>query len=130
MTDPQDPFAAPGDQPQQPGAVPPPPPPGYGTPPPPPGYGTPPPPAYGAPPPGYPPQYGYAPMASQKTNTLAIVGFILSFLCGLAGIIMGIIARNQIKQRGEKGDGLAIAAIVIGIANMLLGIAIQASLHS
>ena len=41
MTNPEDPFAAPGEQPpQQP-------------PTPPPGYGAPPPPAYGAPPPGY-----------------------------------------------------------------------------
>jgi uncharacterized RDD family membrane protein YckC len=49
MTNPEDPFAAPGDQPPQP-PVPPP----YGAPPPPPpGYGTPPP-AYGAMPPTQP----------------------------------------------------------------------------
>jgi uncharacterized RDD family membrane protein YckC len=66
VTEPQDPFATPGDQPpQQPtpppyGAPPPPygaPPPGYGAPPPPPGYGAPPPgygaAPYGSPPPGF-----------------------------------------------------------------------------
>lgn len=121
MTDPQDPFAAPGDQPpQQPPQAPPP---GYGTPPqgygaPPPGYGQPP--AYGAAP-------GYGPPATERTNTLAIIGLIAAFFCGLAGVVMGIIARSQIKQRGERGDGLAIAAIVVGALNILIGIALATS---
>jgi hypothetical protein len=58
----------------------------------------------------------------QGTNTLAIVGLVASFFCGLAGIIMGVIARGQIKARGQKGDGLAIAAIVIGALNILFGV--------
>ena len=113
MTNPDDPFAAPGEQPPAP-------PPGYGAPPPPPppAYGQP---AYGAPPPAYgAPPYG-AP-SQQGTNVLAIVGFIAAFFCGLAGIIMGIIARSQIKTRGQSGDGLAIAAIVIGSLNIVFGI--------
>lgn len=66
MTEPQDPFAKPGDQPPQqppPYGAPPPPPPGYGAPPPPPpGYGAPPPPGYGAAPYGAPPPgYGGGP---------------------------------------------------------------------
>lgn len=126
MTTPQDPFA-PDNQP--PANVPPPgygpPPPGY--PPPPPGYGQPP--AYGQPPYGQapygqPPYGGYAP--PRGTNTLAIVAFIAAFLCSPAGIIMGIIARTQIKQRGEGGNGLALAAIIIGAISLVLGILIFA----
>ena len=58
-----------------------------------------------------------------KTNTLAIVGFILSLvgifcfgiLFGAAGIVLGIIARGQIKSNpGRKGSGLALAGIIIG----------------
>ena len=58
-----------------------------------------------------------------KTNVCAIVGFILSlvgFLCfGMlfepAAIILGIVAKIQIKKNPEQsGSGLALAAIIIG----------------
>jgi hypothetical protein len=52
----------------------------------------------------------------KKTNTLAIVGFILSFVVPLAGLVLGIIALTQInKNPDEGGKGLAIAAIVISL---------------
>jgi len=124
MSTPDDPFAPPpGDdqppqQPQQPQQ------PGYAAPPP--GYGQPQ--GYGAPPPGYPMQPGYgAPYGAQKTNTLAIVALVTAFFCGLVGVILGIVARGQIKQRGEKGDVLAILAIVIGALNMVLGVVVASS---
>jgi peptidyl-prolyl cis-trans isomerase B (cyclophilin B) len=55
--------------------------------------------------------------APQKTNTLAIVGFVLAFFFSIVGSILGIIALDQIKKSNgvESGRGLAIAAIVIGI---------------
>jgi hypothetical protein len=53
---------------------------------------------------------------------LAIIGFVASFLCSPAGIVMGIIALNQIKQSGQQGRGLAIAAIVISVLGMIFGI--------
>ncbi|MFJ6754978.1 MULTISPECIES: DUF4190 domain-containing protein [unclassified Streptomyces] len=58
---------------------------------------------------------GQPPMVSQKTNALAIVAFVMSLLCGipLVPLILGIIALSQIRNRGEKGKGLAVAAIVI-----------------
>lgn len=50
----------------------------------------------------------------QKTNTLAIVGFILTFFPFLAliGWILCIVALFQIKKSGEKGKVLAIIGIV------------------
>lgn len=71
--------------------------------------------------PGQPGPYGgspqgwYAPPASQKTNALAIVAFVMSLACALPLIplILGIVALSQIRTRGEKGKGLAVAAIVI-----------------
>lgn len=130
MSTPDDPFAPPpgGEQPPQ-GGQPGQPPaygqqPGYGAPPP--GYGAPPP-GYGAPPPGYgQPPYG-SPYAAQKTNTLAIVSLVTSFLCSPAGLITGIIALNQIGRTGEKGRGLAIAGIVISVLGFLLSMALFAS---
>ena len=71
-----------------------------------PSYGTPAAPAYST------PAYAAAPVA--KTNTLAIVGFILSFFVTVAGLVVSIIALRQIKQTGEGGHGLALAGVIIG----------------
>ncbi len=64
------------------------------------------------------PVYAVAP----KTNTLAIVGFILSFFVTIAGIIVSAIALRQIKQTGEGGRGLALAGLIIGIAATVIWI--------
>jgi tetratricopeptide (TPR) repeat protein len=55
-----------------------------------------------------------------RTNNLAIAALV----CALAGLpicvaapvgaILGHVARGQIRDRGERGDGIALAAIVIG----------------
>lgn len=95
---------------------------------PPPGY-PPPPPGYGPPPTGYPaPDYSaYGPPAS-KTNSLAIASLVASligFLCWLgsiAGIALGIVAMNQIKQKHEDGQGLAIAGVAIGALSLIVGL--------
>ncbi|HEV7872195.1 MAG: conserved rane protein of unknown function [Modestobacter sp.] len=92
--------------------------PGYG---PPPGAGTPSPygpqPGYG-PPPGHPPQAygqpGWGPGLPRPTNTLAILALVLAFVFAPAGLVLGIVARRQIRQTGEEGDGLALAGIIIG----------------
>ena len=73
--------------------------PGYSQPP---GYG---PPGYGAP--GYP-VYG------RPTNTMAILALVMAFVFAPAGLILGIVARRQIRQTGEDGEGLALAGIIVG----------------
>jgi hypothetical protein len=45
---------------------------------------------------------------------LAIIAFVSAFLCGPAGLVMGFLARQQVKERNEGGEGLALAAIIIG----------------
>ncbi len=57
-------------------------------------------------------------------NTLAIVGFILAFFVSLVGAILGFVALSQIKRTGEQGRGLAIAAIIIGLVEIVLGIVV------
>ena len=89
-------------------------PPPYG---PPPGY--PPPPAYGAPGYGPPPGYGYPPPGypgawRRPTNTLAILALVMAFVFAPAGLVLGIVARKQIKRTGEDGEGLALAGIIVG----------------
>jgi len=99
-------------------------PPGY----PPPGYGQP---AYGHPgfppagygsqgyapqghgpqgygPPGYPPPYG------RSTNIMAVLALVMAFTFAPAGLVLGIVARRQIRRTGEEGNGLALAGIIVG----------------
>lgn len=80
----------------------------------PPGY-TPQPPPYGQQPYGQSP-YGQPPYVQPKMNTLALVGFILSFFISLVGLILCIIGLNQINGANgtQTGKGLAIAGIIIG----------------
>ena len=55
-----------------------------------------------------------------KTNTLAVVGFILAFIVPFVGFILSIISLNQIKKKNEGGKGLAISGIVISIVFMVV----------
>jgi peptidyl-prolyl cis-trans isomerase B (cyclophilin B) len=66
-----------------------------------------------------PPLYGYAPPAPGY-SPLAIIAFVLAFFTSAIGVILGFVALSQIKRTGEQGRGLAIAAIVIGLAEFAL----------
>jgi hypothetical protein len=95
--------------------------------------------AYSAQPAAYP-AYGYGTPAvvmpvpaAPSTNGMAIASLVCS-LAGLAtcgvtaiiGAILGHVARRQIRERGEGGDGLALAGIISGwiiFALYALGIA-------
>jgi hypothetical protein len=98
----QDPYAAPASgapssgQPYQPPQYQPPP--GSGQP-----YAQP---AYGQQP------YGYAPVAS--TNTMAILALVFAFIFSPAAIVLGHVAKKQIRQTGEQGEGLATAGLWLG----------------
>lgn len=59
--------------------------------------------------------------APQKTNGLAIAGFVCSFFCGILGIIFGAVALSQINKTNGGGKGLAIAGICIGAASTVVG---------
>ncbi|MFK3985435.1 DUF4190 domain-containing protein [Micromonospora sp. NPDC050397] len=65
---------------------------------------------YGQPPPGgYPPGYG----RPAGTNVLAILSLVFAFVFAPAGIVLGHVARRQIRQSGEQGSGLATAGLVL-----------------
>ena len=88
-------------------------PPAYGAPPQygaPPGYG---PPAYG--PPGYGPPPGYPAFGYRRpTNTMAILALVFIFVFTPVSLVLGLIARRQIRETGEEGDGLALAGVIVG----------------
>ena len=86
------------------------------------GHGTPGYPQPGHPAAGYPPGYGpgygynypYGPPPVRGTNTMAILALVMAFVLAPLGLIFGIVARRQIRETGEDGDGLALAGVVIG----------------
>jgi hypothetical protein len=39
------------------------------------------------------------------------------------GVVLGIVALNQIKEKQEAGRGLAIAGIAVGAVSLLIGFA-------
>jgi hypothetical protein len=49
-----------------------------------------------------------------RTNTLALVGFIASFMIPIVGIVLGAMAQRQIAITKEGGRGLARAAVILG----------------
>ncbi|OLC27559.1 MAG: hypothetical protein AUH69_05035 [Actinobacteria bacterium 13_1_40CM_4_65_12] len=69
---------------------------------------------------------------STQTNTLAVVSLVAGigsfvahiipgaggFTVALVAVITGYIARNQIKQTGERGMGMATAGIIIGLVHL------------
>jgi hypothetical protein len=69
-------------------------------------------------PPGpWPPHPAFYPPypVGRPTNTLAILALVLAFVFAPAAIVLGVLARRQIRQTGEDGHGLATAGLVIGI---------------
>lgn len=58
------------------------------------------------------------------TNGMAIAALILAFLFFPAGIVLGHVARGQIRRTGEGGRGLATAAPIIGYLQLALTVAV------
>jgi hypothetical protein len=91
---------------------------------------------YGGPP-GYPSVYDPYQVSLPETNGLAIgalvtsiagvvLGIPLTLFCYLGllipivGIVLGVMALNQIKRTDQQGRGLAIAAIAVGAISLVL----------
>ncbi|MCZ2837852.1 DUF4190 domain-containing protein [Modestobacter sp. VKM Ac-2985] len=93
---------------------------GHGTPSYGPPYGPPPGPPYGPPGAPYgPPPYGYGYPPPQRTNGLAIASMVLGivwlyWIGSILALVFGYVAKKQIRERGEGGDGMATAGIVLG----------------
>ncbi|MEU2205532.1 DUF4190 domain-containing protein [Microbacterium oleivorans] len=90
------------------------------------------PPAYEAPAYSNAPQYNAAPSGgSTPGRTMAIVALILAIIPGtqVIALILGIVALVQSRKAGVK-NGLAIAAIIVSVVLLIIGIIIIIALVS
>lgn len=81
---------------------------------------------------------GVSPVAPTPSGTpriaiWALISAIAGFLaCGLAlgplAVVLGVKARQRIRTEGTSGDGLALAAIVVGVAAFALNVVVIAVL--
>jgi hypothetical protein len=66
---------------------------------------------------GYPgyaqqqPGYGYP--QTRGTNVMAILSLVFAFVFAPAGIVLGHVAKKQLRTSGEEGGGLATAGLVL-----------------
>jgi len=73
------------------------------------------------------PQYRPSP---PSTNALAIAALVCGaaqFVTGITfipAIILGHVARSQIRKTGEQGDGMALAGLILGYIGGILVIVI------
>ncbi len=69
--------------------------------------------------------------AAMIVSIIAAVGLcIYGFggLLGPVGAVMGHVSRKQIRERGESGEGMAMAGIIIGWIALAIGLAIIAAM--
>ncbi|HUZ53203.1 MAG TPA: DUF1707 and DUF4190 domain-containing protein [Streptosporangiaceae bacterium] len=59
-----------------------------------------------------------------RTNSMAVASMVCGigqiffwFLAGVPAIVFGHIARRQIRETGEAGDGMALAGLIMGSAS-------------
>ena len=72
--------------------------------------------------------FGTQPFGAQRpTNSMAIAALICGvcqiffwFLTGIPAVVFGHIARRQIRQTGEAGDGMALAGMILGYIGLAL----------
>lgn len=74
-------------------------------------------------------QTGYALEPQGQVSGFAIAAFVVSLvwlyaLTSIVAIILASIALRRIRERGERGRGLAIAAIVLGAIGLLIGLGV------
>ncbi|OLB65696.1 MAG: hypothetical protein AUI10_05725 [Actinobacteria bacterium 13_2_20CM_2_72_6] len=74
----------------------------------------------------FPQSYPPPMVSSGQTNVMAILSLVFAFVFSPLAIVFGHIAKKQIKERGEDGDGLATAGLVLGYIFTGISVAICA----
>jgi uncharacterized protein DUF4190/uncharacterized protein DUF1707 len=77
----------------------------------------------------------YQPLVIRKTNGFAVgslVCGVIPVFCGIPAVILGHNARRQIRKSGDRGDGMAVAGLILGylwISLLVLIIALNIAHH-
>jgi len=69
----------------------------------------------------------YQPFTVRRTNGFAVGALacgIFGVFLGIPAVILGHAARGQIRKSGERGDGMAIAGLVLGYLSVTLWVLI------
>ncbi|MGN9805544.1 DUF4190 domain-containing protein [Micromonospora sp. L32] len=77
--------------------------------------------------PAYPPQgpygqYGPPPGGGGGPNTMAILSLVFAFVFAPAGIVLGHLAKRQIRRTGEDGDQLATWGLILSYVFTAIGL--------
>ncbi|MEU5938514.1 DUF4190 domain-containing protein [Micromonospora sp. NPDC047548] len=76
--------------------------------------------------PPYPPQGPYGqygpPRGGGGPNTMAILSLVFAFLFAPAGIVLGHLAKRQIRRTGEEGDQLATWGLILSYVFTAIGL--------
>lgn len=60
-----------------------------------------------------------------RTNTLAVLALVLSLVgMSLVSIVLGHLAKSQIRRTGEQGNGLATAGLIIGYITLAISMVV------
>ncbi len=75
----------------------------------------------------------YQVSAADRTNPMAIWSLILAIVSiggigSILGMWLGVKAHRRVRETGERGRGMAIAAVLIGVVTLILSIAYWAYL--
>ena len=70
------------------------------------------------------------PAAQKPFSAMAICAIIFSVVFALVGLILGVIAYVRIPKLGQRGRGLALAAIIVAGVNMIAAFALNYTLLS
>ncbi len=60
------------------------------------------------------------PPVARPTNIMAVIALVAAFVLPVVGIVLGVLARNQIRHSGENGAALAAAGVILGIVFSVL----------
>lgn len=66
-------------------------------------------------------------VSEDTSNTLALVGFIMSFFFTIVGLICSILGYKKSAELGGKGKGLAMAGIIISAVSIVISVIILVS---
>jgi undecaprenyl-diphosphatase len=74
-----------------------------------------------------PPGTVYRSTIPPGTNTLAVLALVFAFVFSPVGVVLGHLARRQIRATRQAGAGLALAALVVGYLSLSLILLVGAS---